>query len=198
MKKFLKMFFPYDGIYEVLLGTNGVKPNLKPIGIIRSDVNTITLKIYKNTLTYSNLIINNKCSINIVTNPEVFLSSLIQDLNFTIDDEYGLPVLRSYNVIYAECKKIDDSKDPAVFELLPFDLEINSMTISPAYSRGYGILIDFLVNYTRVDIYGGKDLEKLLEILSYEYGVIKKTTPHLAKMLGVIQNTMRSKGYKLD
>ncbi|TRM74769.1 DUF447 domain-containing protein, partial [Sulfolobus sp. A20-N-F8] len=35
MKKFLKMFFPYDGIYEVLLGTNGVKPNLKPIGIIR-------------------------------------------------------------------------------------------------------------------------------------------------------------------
>ncbi|MEM0199925.1 MAG: DUF447 family protein, partial [Saccharolobus sp.] len=59
------------------------------------------------------------------------------------------------------------------------------------------ISIDFLVNYTRLDIYRDKDLERLLEILKYEYKVIKRTSPFMLDALSGIEEKIRSKGYKL-
>ena len=59
MKKFLKAFFPHDGIYETLLGTTGIKPIIKPIGVIVNGYD-LKIKVYRNTLTFANLQNTNK------------------------------------------------------------------------------------------------------------------------------------------
>ncbi|AAK41022.1 DUF447 family protein [Saccharolobus solfataricus] len=195
MKKFLKMFFPHDGIYEVLVGTSGIKPIIKPLGII-VEANELRSKIYKSTLTYSNLEKNNKCSIHVTLDTTFFILSMLDKLTFSIDSDYNVPVLKNLNVIYAECMKTS-STDPSIFTINPLDLEINS-NLTRAYNRGDYISVDFLVNYTRLDIYKGEDLEKLVRILEYEWSVIKRTSQYTSSLLEEILNKMRSKGFKLD
>ncbi|MEM4884803.1 MAG: DUF447 family protein [Saccharolobus sp.] len=194
MKKFLKAFFPRDGIYETLVGTTGIKPIIKPIGVIVNGYD-LKIKVYRNTLTFANLQNTNKCAINIATDSELFILSILEKLDFDIDKDYNLPILKKFNIIFAECNRITDD-DPAIFNVIPFDLEINA-NVTQAYNRGYHISIDFLVNYTRLDIYRDKDLERLLEILKYEYKVIKRTSPFMLHALSGIEEKIRSKGYKL-
>lgn len=189
------MFFPHDGIYEVLVGTSGIKPIIKPLGII-VEANELRSKIYKSTLTYSNLEKNNKCSIHVTLDTTFFILSMLDKLTFSIDSDYNVPVLKNLNVIYAECMKTS-STDPSIFTINPLDLEINS-NLTRAYNRGDYISVDFLVNYTRLDIYKGEDLEKLVRILEYEWSVIKRTSQYTSSLLEEILNKMRSKGFKLD
>jgi Uncharacterized conserved protein len=80
-----------------------------------------------------------------------------------MDSEYNVPILNNLNIIYAECSKVSNA-DPSIFSVNPLDLEINS-NLTRAYNRGDYISVDFLVNYTRLDIYKGKELEKLIRIL---------------------------------
>ncbi|MCH4814932.1 MAG: DUF447 family protein [Saccharolobus sp.] len=195
MKKFLKMFFPHDGIYEVLVGTSGIKPIIKPLGII-VEANELRFKIYKSTLTYSNLEKNQICSIHITLDTNFFILSILDKLTFNMDSEYNVPILNNLNIIYAECSKVSNA-DPSIFSVNPLDLEINS-NLTRAYNRGDYISVDFLVNYTRLDIYKGEELEKLIRILGYEFGVIKRTSPQTYNLLEEIANKIRSKGFKLD
>ncbi|ACP38169.1 DUF447 domain-containing protein [Saccharolobus islandicus] len=195
MKKFLKMFFPHDGIYEVLVGTSGIKPIIKPLGII-VEANELRFKIYKSTLTYSNLEKNRICSIHVTLDINFFILSMLDKLTFNMDSEYNVPILNNLNIIYAECSKVSNA-DPSIFSVNPLDLEINS-NLTRAYNRGDYISVDFLVNYTRLDIYKGEELEKLIRILGYEFGVIKRTSPQTYNLLGEIANKIRSKGFKLD
>ncbi|WP_054844944.1 DUF447 domain-containing protein [Sulfuracidifex tepidarius] len=81
MKTNEDLIFDKDGIYEVLLGTNGVKPIVRPIGIIKKDGN-LKAKIYKGTLTLRNLQLNDTCSINF-TEPENFWYSFRDEVPFT-------------------------------------------------------------------------------------------------------------------
>lgn len=189
------MFFPHDGIYETLVGTSGVRPVIKPLGIIVNN-DSLSLRIYKNTLTFANLTKNNKCSIHITLNSRLFVYSLLEKLNFDLDSEYNIPVLKNLNIIFAECIKVTED-DPSIFRVSPLDLEINTY-ITQAYNRGDFLLIDLLVNYTRLDIYKGEDLERLIEILKYEYNVIKRTSPDLINILNEIEENIRLKGFKLD
>ncbi|WP_338601127.1 DUF447 domain-containing protein [Sulfolobus tengchongensis] len=196
MKKFLKMFFPHDGIYEVLVGTSGIKPIIKPLGIIVNG-NELNFRIYKNTLTFANLEKNNRCSIHITLDTSYFILSILEKINFDIDNEYNLPILKNLNIIYAECTRISNG-DPSVFSVNPFDLEVNSITVPTAYNRGAFISVDLLVNYTRLDIYKGSELQRLINILSYEFSVVKRTSPYTANLLEEVENKVKSKGFKLD
>lgn len=189
------MFFPHDGIYEVLVGTSGIKPIIKPLGII-VEANELRFKIYKSTLTYSNLEKNQICSIHITLDTNFFILSILDKLTFNMDSEYNVPILNNLNIIYAECSKVSNA-DPSIFSVNPLDLEINS-NLTRAYNRGDYISVDFLVNYTRLDIYKGEELEKLIRILGYEFGVIKRTSPQTYNLLEEIANKIRSKGFKLD
>lgn len=182
--------FDKDGIYEVLLGTNGVKPIIRPIGIIKKG-EKLTAKIYKGTLTFRNLQLNEICSINF-TEPENFWYSFRDEVPFTL--YIGVPVLQKY--LIARCSILIPDKDPVEVEV---DVIEAKKPPNPweVKRRGDGLLLDLLVNFSRVNIYSGAELDRLLTIIEYEIGVIEKTSPELSKITSEIRRAIESKGYKL-
>ncbi len=65
-------------------------------------------------------------------------------------------------------------------------------------SRGDGLFVDLLVHITRVDIVSKDERDKLFEIIKYETEVIRRTAPYLEPFLKRIEDSLRSKGYKLE
>lgn len=190
----IKHIFPHDGIYETILGTRGSdKYNLSPIGIIVG--NSITSKIYKNTVTYTNILEYPYCSVNIVNDPEIFYYSLMgRPLDYQI--VYGLPILGHSN-LFARCQIIEENVTFVIVKLDIFDYYF-AESIPQAFSRGDSLFIDLLVHLTRLEILSGKDLEQILKIISYEINTIKRISPNLNDLLDEIQRYINSKGFKLE
>ncbi|WP_054844945.1 DUF447 family spectrin-like domain-containing protein [Sulfuracidifex tepidarius] len=106
----------------------------------------------------------------------------------------GVPVLQRY--LIARCSLSTLDKDP-----VEVDIDIIEVKKSP-YSwelkrRGDGLLLDLLVNFSRINVYSGSELYRLLTIIDYEIGVIEKTSPELSKITSEIRKEIESKGYKL-
>ncbi|BFH73492.1 DUF447 family protein [Sulfurisphaera javensis] len=189
----INLVFPYDGIYEVILGTNGEKPNLAPIGIIKSG-NVLKSKIYRNTITFSNLLKFPKCSINIVSDSNLFFNAFFDELkpNTFLED---LPIINQGYTLLANCyyEKLDD---PSYFFYKIYFYRKNS-DIYPAFNRGNSMLIDLLVHFSRLDIYTKEDLEKYLPIIKYEIEIIRKTMPNSFKNVEKLIDLLTQKGLKI-
>ncbi|AWR94406.1 DUF447 domain-containing protein [Acidianus brierleyi] len=192
----IKDIFPKDGVYESILGSTGVLNNLSPIGIIREGDN-ISAKIYRNTLTYSNISKIPKCSIHITDNPRIFYNSLFGNINYTIKN--ALPIINDesiYEIIFAKCIKLNND-NPSIFLLDPYSIEIGS-NVHRGFSRGYSLLIDALVHFTRLDILPNKEVLKLLNIINYELKTSKRLSPDMEDIIRDLENKIVSKGYKLE
>lgn len=195
LKEIIKSIFPHDGIYETIMGTvgdNGV--NLSPIGVIVNQ-DLITSKIYKNTKSYSNILKIPKCSINIITDPEVFYYTLIGE-NVMYKILHELPVI-SPIVIFANCEIIEDNNLFVIVKLNIFDF-IYELVIPKAFSRGDSLFIDMLVHLTRLDILSEKDLEEIKRVIMYELKTIRRISPNLNYILDKIEKYLVSKGFKLE
>ncbi|EZQ03866.1 hypothetical protein CM19_09105 [Candidatus Acidianus copahuensis] len=189
----IKKTFPNDGIYESIVGTNGISKNLSPIGIVKTE-NRLIMKLYKNTDTIKNLAIYPFCSVNIVHDPQLFYLTLIgKEIDYKI--KYGLPSLNGVT-IYCKCEK-ELEGNPSVFTLNPFDYEISDNTIT-AFNRGSALFIDSLVHFTRLDIVSEEIKEEIIPIILYEIEISRKTSPWLIQYLEEIDKIVRSKRYKLD
>lgn len=191
----IKSIFPHEGIYESIMGTKGDKGyNLSPIGIIVRN-NLLTSKIYKNTVSYSNILKYPSCSINILNDPEVFYYSLVgEKLNYKV--RYDLPTIGSLS-LFARCDIIEDQQSFVIVKLNIFDFSYEP-SIPRAFSRGDSLFIDLLVHLTRLDILSGKDLEDIRKIISYEMKTIKRLSPNLTYLLDKIETYISSKGFKLE
>ncbi len=192
----IKDIFPKDGVYESILGSVGISNNLSPIGIIR-DKNKILAKIYKNTLTYSNLLKFPYCSIHISDNPRIFYNSLFKNIEYVIKN--NLPIIDDesiYEIIFAKCLKLNDD-NPSIFLLEPYSIETRG-NIHRAFSRGYSLLIDALVHFTRLDVLPITETLELLRIISYELKTSKRLSPDMEDIIRDLQSKIESKGYKLE
>ena len=189
----LNNIFPTDGIYEVILGSNGEKPNLAPIGIIKEG-NILKSKIYKNTLTFSNLLKNPKCSINVVHDANLFFDSFfgfIRPSSF-IDN---IPIIEKGIALITSCK-YEKIEDPTYFFYEVIDYK-KYTDCSSAFSRGNSMLIDLLVHVSRLDVYSKEEIEKYLPIIKYEIEIIRKTSPNNIKNILRIMELLSKKGLKI-
>ncbi|MQL54836.1 DUF447 domain-containing protein [Acidianus ambivalens] len=195
LQEAIKNIFPSNGIYEVILGTKGIRDNISPIGVIVNE-NQLKVKLYKCTTTYQNILVYPYCSINVVIdNPKIFYLALFnKSVKYNLI--HGLPVV-SDNVIFSNCKIIEDHTEYVILSLDPFDMKYSKQKIS-AFNRGNCLFIDLLVNITRLDIFSREELESMLKVISYEIKVIKRTQPNLLDIIREIEDLIRSKGYKLE
>lgn len=195
LQEAIKNIFPEDGIYEVILGTKGLKENISPIGVIVNQ-DKLRIKLYKCTVTYQNILTYSYCSINVVVdNPKIFYLTLFNKIsNYSLI--HGLPVV-SENVIFSSCRIIEDTPEYVILSLEPFDIMYSKRYVK-AFNRGNCLFIDLLVNITRLDIFSKKELDSMLKIISYEIKVIKRTQPGLLDIIKEIEELVRSKGYKLE
>ena len=189
----LTNIFPSDGIYEVILGSNGEKPNLAPVGIVKEG-NVLKSKIYKDTLTFSNLLKKSKCSINIVQDPNLFFDSFFGsiEVNSFLDD---VPIIEKGVTLIASCK-YEKIEDPTYFfyEVTNYKKYTEYFT---AFNRGNSMLIDLLVHVSRLDIYSKQEIEKYLPIIRYEIEIIRKTSPNSIKNISKIMELFSQKGLKI-
>ncbi|BFI75184.1 DUF447 domain-containing protein [Sulfurisphaera ohwakuensis] len=193
VKNIINFVFPYDGIYEVILGSNGVKPNLAPIGIIKEG-NTLKSKVYKDTLTFSNLIKYQKCSLNIITDSRVFFEAFFNELK--IEDYIdNIPIIPVGVVFLANCY-YEKLENPTYFFYDLIDYKKYG-EFYHAFNRGNSMLIDLLIHVSRLDIYSKEDIEKYLPIIKYEIDIIRKTMPNDIKIIEKIKELMLQKGLKI-
>ncbi len=184
------LIFVKDGIYEVLLGSSGVRTILRPIGIIKRN-GKLKARIYRDTTTFKNIQINDRCSINF-SSPIDFWYSFKNELKFRLYRD--VPVLENFVIV--KCHTEDNDTDPVNVNLEVIE---SNLKRKPVYTirRGDLLLIDLLVNFSRVSVYSGDELIKLLTIINYEIEVIEKTSPDLAQITSEIRRSIESKGYKL-
>lgn len=185
--------FPYDGIYEVIIGSNGDKPNLAPIGIIKKG-NVLKSKIYKDTVTFHNFLKNSKCSINVVYDGILFAKAFFNELEIKDFIDY-MPVLKQGIVFLARTsyEKIDN---PTFFYYEIYDYRIYN-EINIAFNRGSSLLVDLLVHLSRLDIYKEEEIKKYLPIISYEIEIIRRTYPQSMKIIERINDILMKKGLKI-
>ncbi len=187
----INQVFPHPGIYEVLLGTTGVSDNISPVGL--RYFKEYRLRLYEGSITSRNISVHPYCSILITQDPTLFYEGLNGSLRPT-SFMYGLPVIDVSCVFIAKCN-LEALGNPSEYTLN--FLEFKGECREKSFSRGDGLFVDLLVHLTRLDILP-QEREKLLEIMSYEIGVIKRTSPYLEGYLREILEMLRSKGYKLD
>ncbi len=181
----LNVIFPSDGIYEVILGTSGVQKNLSPIGIIKAK-NRLYMKVYKETLTYQNLLSYPYCSLNITKDPIVFFNLLYSNFDsLRISEKLGLPIIDNLPVILGKCN-ISSSQfyNPVIFDIIPMDYISSNDSLMQAYNRGSAIFIDLLVNLSRYYIYSEKnEIKDFCTVLKYELDVIRRTSKQLYSII---------------
>ncbi|MFP3260379.1 MAG: DUF447 family protein [Sulfolobus sp.] len=190
----IDLIFPHDGVFEVILGTTGVRPNLAPIGIIR-EKSVLKSKIYKSTLTYQNLQVNRKCSVNVTLDPLLFYYCFIGKCNWETYDD--IPVLSNSLSIIAECDYEKLGSDPIIITYRIKNIIRNSSNMK-AYSRGDALFIDFLVHLSRIDIYSDAEIKQFLPIIEYELKTISRLSPNLKDIVQRIADYLNSKGLKVS
>nr|WP_252896808.1 DUF447 domain-containing protein [Metallosphaera hakonensis] len=109
---------------------------------------------------------------------------------------YGLPAINGMSCIFVAKCKLTALGNPSEF-LLSFISEMGECK-EKSLSRGDGLFVDLLVHITRVDIVSKDERDKLFEIIKYETEVIRRTAPYLEPFLKRIEDSLRSKGYKLE
>jgi len=193
LAEILNIVFPADGVYEVILGSNGEKPNLAPIGVIKEG-NVLKSKIYMNTLTFSNLLKKPKCSINIIHDANLFFDAFFGSLKpSSFLDE--IPIIEKGIVLLASCK-YERIENPTYFFYEVTDYKKFSDYFT-AFNRGNSMLIDLLVHISRLDIYSKEEIEKYLPIIKYEIEIIRKTSPSSIKNISKIMEIISQKGLKI-
>ncbi|AAY79993.1 DUF447 domain-containing protein [Sulfolobus acidocaldarius] len=193
----LDFIFPHDGYYEVILGTNGVRLNLSPIGIIREG-QELKSRIYEDTLTFQNVMKNNKCSINITLDPFQFyygFTNNIDKLRFRLMEE--VPVLENSLVILSELTPISRDQNPIIFKYNRLHV-VSNAPVHQALSRGDFLLVDLLVHMSRLHIYSQDQIKQYLPVIEYEIKTIKRLSPNLSGIIQELIGILEDKGYKIS
>ena len=147
--------------YETIVTTinlNNVK-NAAPIGIICSGEDIIVCRIFKGSKTLDNILSTKKFTINITHDAELFLLSTIGNLPKSyFNDDNSIKNVDAY----AKCEVINfknavkqsdpiKKKDEAiVIKSKVCELIINDNV--KALNRGFGYVIESLINFTRIDL----------------------------------------------
>jgi hypothetical protein len=83
MAKLTDLGFSKDIVVETILSTYNPdgQPNAAPMGILMKNEQCVTIKLYKSSSTYQNLVSRRCGVINITSDPEVFFLSAFKEAN---------------------------------------------------------------------------------------------------------------------
>ncbi|OWT32557.1 hypothetical protein BGI41_07040 [Methanobrevibacter sp. 87.7] len=182
--------------------------NAAPFGTIAYSKDELMFRIFKTSLTASNIYNRRKFIVNITNNAKIFTLSTIGKLPkeyFTDDKEAILNNCDAYLKCEVETlkeayKKHDPVKsDGKSYIIKAKVIEIVKNKPCPQIvNRGLYMLIESLVNYTRIDIVDDKLKEYYLDRFSEDQRVIKKVgTKNDKESIEILKNVLEDKGYEI-
>lgn len=193
--------------YETIITTqnnDGMK-NAAPIGVLCSGSDMILNRIFKGSRTLENIISQKEFVVNITHSPELFTSSLLENLDDDLfNDDLSLKGCDAYfkceAVSFTEAVKQSDpikKKDEAIIiKSKVTELHINRDTM--AFNRGLGYVIESLTNFSRFDLVEGDEKEFYIKRFREAYRVVNKVgTKQDIKAMHKIKKELKAKGHDI-
>ena len=197
--------------YETIITTvnkEGIK-NAAPIGVIARGNDEVMCRIFNTSTTLKNIINQKEFVINILTNPLMFTLSTIDNIPLEyFKDEKNIAILNN-NDAYLKCvvtdlKEATKKNDPVrkttpatIIKAKVVEMKINS-PCPKAINRGIHLLIESLVNYTRIDIVDNEKQDYYLGRLKEAQRVIRKVGSKEEKeAIKILKESLKNKGYKI-
>ena len=196
--------------YETIITTispDGSK-NAAPIGTIAYSENELMMRIFTTSHTAQNIIKNREFISNITSNPKIFTLSTIANLPEEYFTDEDIPVLKDCDG-YLKCKvkrlKEESKKnDPVNSDGKSIVIKaevceiVKNKECPQIVNRGLYMLIESLVNYTRIDMVDDNLKEYYIERFYEDKRVIKKVGTEMDKeSIDILEKELKDKGYEI-
>ena len=189
--------------YETIITTISIKGkrNAAPIGVICTGKDIC--RIFKGSTTLENIISQKEFTVNITENPQLFTLSTIDNLpeNY-FDENNSIKNIESYfkcevTDLIEAVKRSDPIKSNS--KAIVIKAKVTSLVINKnikAINRAMGLLIETLVNFTRIDMVGDEQKEYYLGRFREAKRVINKVgSKEEQKAIHEIKKELIKKGY---
>lgn len=191
--------------YETIITTissNG-KKNAAPIGVICTGKDSVICRIFKGSTTLENIISQKEFIVNITENPEFFTLATIDNIpeNY-FDKDNSIKNVESYfkcevTDLIEAVKRSDPVKSDS--EAIVIKAKVTSHVINKnikAINRAMGLLIETLVNFTRIDMVDDAQKEYYLGRFREAKRVINKVgSKEEQNAIHKIKKELEKKGY---
>jgi hypothetical protein len=193
--------------YETIITTENEdgSRNAAPIGVLCAGENIIINRIFKGIRTLDNIVREKEFVVNITHDPELFTASLLgnlpqdhfnENLSIKCVDAYFKCRALSFTEAVKQSDPIKKKGEAIVFKSEVVDLVINKPV--KAMNRGFGYVIESLVNYKRFDIVDEKKREEYIIQFREAYRVVLKVgRKEDIKAMKKIKKELLKKGYCL-
>lgn len=196
--------------YETIITTispDGSK-NAAPIGTIAYSENEIMMRIFTTSHTAQNIMKNREFISNITSNPKIFTLSTIANLPEEYFTDEDIPVLKDCDG-YLKCKvktlkEARKKNDPVNSDGKSIVIKaevceiVKNKECPQIVNRGLYMLIESLVNYTRIDMVDDNLKEYYIERFYEDKRVIKKVGTEMDKeSIDILEKELKDKGYEI-
>lgn len=182
-------------------GTN----HAAPMGVLCSGPDVIINRIFKGSHTLENILNRKEFYVNITQSPHLFTYSLIDDLdneyfadNNTLKDAdaYFKCEVINFKEAVKQSDPIKKKGEAIVFKSKVVELVIKRET--EAFNRGFGYVIESLVNFLRFDLVDSEEKEFYIKRFKEAYRVVNKVgTRQDIKAMHKIKKELKNKGHDL-
>ena len=182
-------------------GTN----HAAPMGVLCSGPDVIINRIFKGSHTLENILKQKEFYVNITQSPHLFTYSLIDDLdneyfadNNTLKDAdaYFKCEVINFKEAVKQSDPIKKKGEAIVFKSKVVELVIKRET--EAFNRGFGYVIESLVNFLRFDLVDSEEKEFYIKRFKEAYRVVNKVgTRQDIKAMHKIKKELKNKGHDL-
>lgn len=192
--------------YETVITTRNCDNtyNAAPIGVICSDSDKILNRIFKGSHTLENIIRQKEFIVNITHDALIFKTSTLGNLpqNYFNDDgvlkcsdAYFRCEVTSLKEAIKQSDPIKKKDEAIVIKSKVVELVIKNNT--KAFNRGFGYVIETLINYTRFDMADDEQKQDYINKFREAYRVTKKVgTVDDKKAMVLIKKELEKKGFK--
>jgi uncharacterized protein len=192
--------------YEGIITTNNSNKSLNaaPIGILCDGKMKIKCRIFKTSKTLANILKNKEFIVNITDDAILFTLATLDNIPQEYYDENN--ILKDIDA-YFTCKlheteetiKHDDPVKQSEVVLISADVEeiVLKNNCAKAMNRGIHVLIESLVNYTRIDIVNKDKQDYYLDrIVEGERIINKVGSPKEKEAITILKDKIIDKGYE--
>jgi hypothetical protein len=177
-------------IFEAIVTTScNAVPNAAPMGITTYDLKYITIRPFKTTQTYTNLVTNKRAIVNFTTDPKLFYKTAFKkrrmnDLPSTLFVEATIDVPRlrgadayiEVSVLKVEENGLNRAKVTCKVERI----EVINDNLR-LYSRGLFAVMEGIIHTTRIEEFLSRGMEdeanRLVEKVKYYQSLIERVSP---------------------
>ena len=195
MTKLTDLGFSKDTVVETILSTYNPdgQPNAAPMGILMKNEQCVTIKLYKSSSTYQNLVSRRCGVINITSDPELFFLSAFKEANpnakippewFEKAEILDAPKLHiadaTVEISIAKITPINAEKTEAVCDV---KLVKATKTLPKVYCRALFATIEAIIHATRIKVFlSGNNRQReqasmLMENIAYCRETVNRVAP---------------------